>query len=456
MKSGLFTMFCPPMPVVYRRGWLPNLRRNLIFLCCRIHGASAFLNFAAPDAVGFADGRKFQFRTGTLCSQILLIGSVMMLGNHSDGQSVISQAELLAPKFEKSQDRVVLTINSTVGGRAYQLQRSMSLAESSWSDLGCIVWGNGGSLKLSDSIHVSAGRQFYRFSLRSNLPSLDGLYLIPAGSFAMGDQSSPQVGYIQERPVHSLQMDAFFIAKYEVTNFLWNNVRSWASTNGYLDLPSGNGIADNHPVHTVTWYDSVKWCNARSEKEGLNPCYTIAGSIYRSGIAVPFCDWSANGYRLPTEAEWERAARGGLVGLNFPWGNTISHNDANYFSSSSFDYDIGPSRGYHPSYISVAVPYTSPVGTFSPNGYGLHDSIGNVFEWCWDYFYIQYYSASPNQNPRGPETEPKLTLGSDFRSYRGGDWFNNAKNGRTSVRGYYPASSAINEIGLRIARSAVP
>lgn len=189
--------------------------------------------------------------------------------------------------------------------------------------------------------------------------------------------------------------------------------------------------------------------------EGLTPCYAIDGSTYRFGNQTPVCNWNANGYRLPTEAEWEKAARGGSTGLNYPWGNTISHSQANYFSSSLFDYDTSPSSGYHPAYESDSTPYTSPVGSFPANSYGLHDTVGNIFEWCWDYFYIHYYSVSPTSNPHGPEMEPTITQGADYRSFRGGDWFNNAKNARNSVRGYYPANGGTHGIGLRIARTAV-
>ena len=113
-------------------------------------------------------------------------------------------------------------------------------------------------------------------------------------------------------------------------------MRTWGLANGYTDLAAGNGSyaskGANHPVHSITWYDMVKWCNARSEKEGLTPCYTVSGAIYQDGPEhAGGCNWSANGYRLPSEAEWEKAARGGLSAQNFPWGNTIAHSQANYY-----------------------------------------------------------------------------------------------------------------------------
>ena len=130
----------------------------------------------------------------------------------------------------------------------------------------------------------------------------------------------------------------------------------------------------------------VKWCNARSEKEGLAPCYhtdVARTAVYRTGrvdVTNDMVNWSANGYRLPTEAEWEKAARGGLVGRRFPWGDQITHSLANYSSDSIYPYDTSPTRGYHPDYQAGGAPYTSPVGNFAANGYGLYDMAGNVYE----------------------------------------------------------------------------
>ena len=262
-----------------------------------------------------------------------------------------------------------------------------------------------------------------------------GMALIPAGSFTMGDSLD---GSSSALPLHSVYVSAFYMDRYEVTKAFWDDVYQWAITHGYSFDNAGLGKAANHPVHTVSWYDVVKWCNARSEKEGRVPAYytDVGLSVrYRSGQVAPYVNWNS-GYRLPTESEWEKAARGGSSGQRFPWGNTISHAQANYYAGNSYHYNLSYPTTYHPTFATGVFPYTSPVGYFAANGYGLYDMAGNVWEWCWDW-YGSYGSASQT-DPRGP-------VSGSYRVDRGGSWNGNAFACRTAYRDYdYPAGRRIN------------
>ncbi len=167
----------------------------------------------------------------------------------------------------------------------------------------------------------------------------------------------------------------FRIGKYEVTWDEWQEVRAWAITNGYSDLVGvGDGSAGNHPVRHISWYEVVKWSNARSEKSGLAPVYLAGGATYRTGVSVPTVNSNANGYRLPTLSEWTWAERGGVNSQGYIYSGS---NDANavawYFDNSSGSVvDMDDGRG------------TWPTGTKAANELGIHDMNGNVWEWVFD------------------------------------------------------------------------
>ena len=265
------------------------------------------------------------------------------------------------------------------------------------------------------------------------------IVLIPAGNFTMGDNLDGDTG---SQPVHTVYVSAFYIDKYEVTKALWDGVYQWAITNGYSFDSGAQGKATNHPAHSLTWYDAVKWCNARSEKESRTPAYYTDAALsvrYRTGQVAPYVNWSS-GYRLPTEAEWEKAARGGLSGHRFPWGDTISESQANYYGDTgNYSYDLGP-NGYNATFATGGTPYTSPAGYFGANGYGLYDMAGNVWEWCWDWY--GGYSSGSQTDPRGP------TSGSD-RVYRGGSWAYVAFYCRTAGRADYAPTGSNYYVGFR-------
>lgn len=248
---------------------------------------------------------------------------------------------------------------------------------------------------------------------------------IPAGSFTMGNQEDDEEGWPSEQPPHTVQLSGFYMGKSEVTRALWDRVEAWAVLHGYEFESDRRGKEWNHPVCGVNWFDVLKWCNARSEQDGRLPCYLDDGQVYREGQpAGVLCDWSANGYRLPTEAEWERAGRGGLTDRRFPWGDTISHDQANYVGSFLLRYDKSSAFGYHPDY-NDEWPFTSPIGSFPPSGYGLVDMAGNVWEWCWDGF--GEYPSSARVNPHGQNSGSRRVI-------RGGGFADNARYCRVAAR----------------------
>lgn len=206
-----------------------------------------------------------------------------------------------------------------------------------------------------------------------------GMILIPGGWFQMGDPFNE--GDPDERPVHTVVVEPLYMDVYEVTNEQYQRFDPDASSSDSVST---------HPVEGVSWYDAVRYCNWRSRREGLHPCYDETTWA---------CDFGQNGYRLPTEVEWEYAARGGLEGKRYPWGNDISHDKANYYGTGGKDRWKG----------------TAPVGSFPPNGFGVYDMAGNVWEWCTDGYKARYYSEAQEGHQEGPQT-------GIYRVRRGGAW----------------------------------
>lgn len=236
--------------------------------------------------------------------------------------------------------------------------------------------------------------------------------------------------YSDEKPVHQVSVKPFYIGKYEVTQEEWKEV---------MGSNPSKWKGGNLPVEQVSWYDILKYCNLRSLVEGLTPCYSIGGSTNPNHWGdVPTssnvtwnavtCNWSANGYRLPTEAEWEFAARGGVKSQGYK------------YSGSN---DIGSVAWYYENSGNK----THVVGTKAANELGIYDMSGNVREWCWDWYSGSYYSSSPKDNPTGPKS------GSE-RVRCGGSWNDYAGNCTVSYRFYYEVSSSYHHLGFRVCRTA--
>ena len=251
----------------------------------------------------------------------------------------------------------------------------------------------------------------------------DGMVLIPAGIFQMGstDLNSPN----HERPVHTVYVDAFYMDKYEVTN---------AQYAAFLNAKG------KHTAGVLVWFD-LGGEDARIER--VDGHYRVQGgyenhpAVHVSWYgAIAYAAWA--GKRLPTEAEWEKAARGGLAGQKYPWGNSTDANKANY------DQNLGS---------------TVPIGQYPANGYGLYDMAGNVWEWCLDEGDVEFYRKSPTRNPIAGATNitqmiDNYTNFSDLRNVivRGGSWSTTVRSIRVARRAFSCPSAPKPHVGFRCVR----
>ncbi len=230
--------------------------------------------------------------------------------------------------------------------------------------------------------------------------------LVEGGTFQMGSTDERH----DENPVHTVRVSSFYMCDHEVTQKEYRDV---------MGTNPSKFSGDNLPVERVSWYNAVEYCNKLSIKEGLTPCYTINGSSTT-------CNFNANGYRLPTESEWEYAARGGKKSNGYTYAGSNSVGNVAWYDDNSGS-------------------QTHNVKTKAPNELGLYDMSGNVWEWCWDWY--GNYSSGSQTNPSGSSS-------GSYRVERGGSWYSYPSNGRVAFRYYDSPSRKYNNLGFRVVRSA--
>ena len=270
----------------------------------------------------------------------------------------------------------------------------------------------------------------FRVKLIASDLNFGNVLSIPSGVFSMGDSS----GLFDQQPRHDVTLNEFFIASYVITNaeykiFCDLSRHLYPPEGGTSQPPRGYFINyPSYPVVGVSWYDAVKYCNWLSEKKGYSACYDTSNWSYNP---------AKNGYHLPSEAQWEKAARGGLDKKKYPWGDEDPGTRCNYQSyqgllvneMANFSNDRG----------------TVAVGQFQPNGFALYDMAGNVLEWCNDWYQEDYYSGSPAENPMGP-------LQGIEKVIRGGAWNRSEAYLQCAFRDKKTPATQRYDIGFRIVK----
>lgn len=275
----------------------------------------------------------------------------------------------------------------------------------------------------------------YAENTNKDLPSvfngIKKMVLVPSGKFVMGDDDS---SFSDEKPEHTIFVSSFYMDETPVT---YADFQKYVDDGGnktrYWAYDTYNKL--ENPVSGINWYHAVDYCNWRSEKEGLAPAYKLSNRLDSWGYPLWELDSSANGYRLPTEAEFEYAARGGLEKKKFPWGDEFDPKYANY------DDEKGLMIG---EWWRLAKVQDTPA-----NGYGLYGMSGNVWQWSNDWYSQNYYSSSPKDNPLGANTGTTKII-------RGGSWGSiNPDFLRVSKRSTMAPSNYNYDVGFRCVRPAM-
>ncbi|MCL2211516.1 MAG: formylglycine-generating enzyme family protein [Treponema sp.] len=251
---------------------------------------------------------------------------------------------------------------------------------------------------------------------------------ISTGTFTMGSESG---GYSDEQPVRQVTLTAFKMGKYEVTQEQYQEVMG-TNPSSFRSNPAAGETQGKRPVEAVTWFDAIEFCNRLSTKEGLTPVYTITGRTPATGYpitaATVTANWENNGYRLPTEAQWEYACRATGTTTDWSFGNAEAElvNYAWYNANSN--------------------DMTHQVGRKTTNAWGLYDMHGNVWEWCWDWYGSSYYGESDNTN------NPMGTASGTSHVRRGGCWLDSAGYTRSAYRYSDVPGYGDYGIGFRVVR----
>jgi formylglycine-generating enzyme required for sulfatase activity len=256
------------------------------------------------------------------------------------------------------------------------------------------------------------------------------MVFIPGGTFIMGDVMGDSSGG-SELPLHEVTLDLFYMCKYAVT---FKEYDTYCDETG-IKKPDDNGWGrGKNPAINVSWYDAISYCNWLSIRDGFEEIYTIKKDLVTA-------NWYAKGYRLPTEAEWEYAARGGGKNTRFGNGKDSAHPDEINFNCSAPEVILRQAAERKYSIEGTSLMRTVPVGSFEPNPLGLHEMSGNVWEWCWDWKHR--YSPIAQNNPKGGEK-------GTYRVLRGGSWNFPSEFCRSAYRGYGLPDIRSSYVGFRL------